>query len=203
MSFDVFLVSHNYTGETSEGVNPWNGERTTFRVDAGLNGPQSARVKELLAANGVGSCDDHGCYRVELADGGHCELFASKLDSAEAFDSCMFAIRSEITPQLSALIFDIAHVGEMSIWAATGSNCPIVTHAELVEKLLADDQNEAIVCRSSNELRGLLGGGFDAWNGYRARVLGAGSRAMQGPPPHRPSWLNSLRQALRALFRLR
>jgi hypothetical protein len=170
MSFDVFLQTHNYTGETRTETNPFTRREKTVRVNEGVSEIERRSIVEFIDSFAPGGADEHGCIGLVFGDGGSAEFFAKHLHDDESFTGCMFAIRSAFTPELLDAIWRVANLGRMSIFPAMEDSQPIVTDSDHVE-LIPSEAGEPVVCESPAELGRLLESGFSRWDEYRRQIL--------------------------------
>jgi len=193
VSFDIFLCTHNYTGEMRESENPFTGEMVKGPVDAGVSPHERRMLAKLFAAFHAKGPDESGCYALDLPDGGEAEVYADSLSADKPFTGCMLAIRAGVTPQLCDFIWRMANMGRMSIHPAMEDTRPIATD-EAHLQLAPSDWKDAVVCHTPQELAVVLQKGFSAWDEFKRSVLGHGrgtgdaqdERPEGASPGHRP-----------------
>lgn len=121
-------------------------------------------VEQVLGqANPLGP-DEHGCYVIDLDDGGSAEVFTNQLAAG-----CMVALRG-MTPRLNQFLFDLLKAGNWVMLPMMEDVVAITTSPESV-KVIPDDFPEVVVCHSAEELSFLLGNGVETWKNYRDQVV--------------------------------
>jgi hypothetical protein len=154
MSFDIFFQPcrfHCMSGQVNDPLTPIEAEAVLWT----LKGPNARKP------------DQHGCYVVELDDGGCAEVFASELKKG-----CMVALRG-LTPGITQFRFDLLDAGKWVMLPAMEDTVAITCCSENAKRL-PPDFPKLVVCGSADELAVLLTSGVQAWEKYRNQVVGKG-----------------------------
>jgi hypothetical protein len=163
VSFDVFFQPCRFV------VTPRPGESHPSRtpVDARYSEPltpiEEEAVRGILVRASPRGCDEHGCWVVEVADGGSAEVFVKDLGT-----SCTFALRG-VTPALVRLMFDILVAGNWVILPALERSGAIAASMDAIRGV-PEGFPDVVVCETADALGALLSGGVEAWAKFRARA---------------------------------
>jgi hypothetical protein len=165
VSFDIYFQPCRFGGANATKRNPFTGEVSSAVSNEPLSASETAAVRQVLERAKSGGPDEHGCYIVELSDGGVAEVFASDLAK-----SCLVALRG-LTPDLSRFLYELLKAGNWVMLPAMEDNMAITTSPECV-KGIPEDFPKVVACGSAEELDVLLSSGVEAWQKYRDRALG-------------------------------
>src|SRR5262249_48761313 len=105
MSFDIFFQTARFGGKPVVKRNPFTGVSVSVIPQEPLRAAEVKAVRQVLKRVGARGPDEHGCYVVELEDGGAAEVFGDGMESG-----CMVALRG-ITPDLTRFLFDLLKAG--------------------------------------------------------------------------------------------
>lgn len=166
MSFDVHFQPCRYDGTTRERINPFTKKPQSVPHNEPLSAEEISAVLAVFERAGATGPDEEGCRVINLADGGHAEIFGG-----DRGDGCMFAIRGAgVTPLLAQLLFEVMVAGN---WVLMESGEDDVVIAPSTDCLKGAPRNfgQVVVAASGGEVAALLSGGFGAWKKYRDTVL--------------------------------
>jgi hypothetical protein len=167
LSFDIFFQTARFTGKPVVRKNPLTGEAQTVVSEEPLTAGEVKAVRRVLKGVKARGPDEHGCYVVELEDGGRAEVFADKLKSGG-----MVSLGG-ITPDLSEFLFDFLKAGKWVMLPAMEDGVAITASPGSV-KGVPDDFPRIVACDSAKEVAVLLTEGVKAWQKYRDRVVRGG-----------------------------
>jgi hypothetical protein len=164
MSFDIFFQPMVFIDSQGETGDP----KAAIRTES-LGGSELKAVQNVLGQAAAHRPDEHGCYVIELEDGGGAEIFGN-----EFADGCMAALRG-ITPDLLRFLFDLLKAGgdRWLMLPAMEDSVAITTSSRCV-KGLPKDFPRLVSCNSPEELGVLLSDGVLAWEKFRDHVVGGG-----------------------------
>jgi hypothetical protein len=165
VSFDLFFQPCRYRGKPIEVKNPFTGKVQTKLPNGQLSASELSAVERVLKKAKAKGPDEHGCYVVELGDGGAAEVFGHDLSTG-----CMVAVRG-MTPHLSRFLFNLLQAGNWVMLPAMEEAVAITTSPTSVKGVPADFPR-VVVCDSAEELAVLLADGIRAWEQYRDQVVG-------------------------------
>ena len=164
MSFDILFHTARFTGKTVVKKNPFTGEDASGRSEEPLTATEVKAVRKVLAAVNAQGPDEHGCYVVELEDGGAAEVFADQLKSG-----CMVCLRG-ITPDLCQFLFDFLKAGQW-VMLPIMEDAVALTASPGSVKGVPDDFPRLVTCDSAQELAALFTKGVQDWQKYRDQVV--------------------------------
>lgn len=167
MSFDIFFQTARFTGKPVVKKNPFTGENQTVIPEEPLTAAEVKAVRTVLKEVHAQGPDEHGCYVVELEDGGRAEVYADKLKSG-----CMVSLGG-ITPDLSQFLFDFVKAGNWVMIPAMEDAVAITASPGSV-KGVPDEYPMLVTCDSAKEVAVLLTKGVKAWQKYRDQVVRGG-----------------------------
>jgi hypothetical protein len=165
MSFDIFFQTGRFTGKPVLKKNPFTGEAQTVLPEETLNAAEITAVRQALKRVAPQGPDEHGCYVVELADGGGAEVVASKLQTG-----CMVALRG-ITPNLIDFLYELLKAGNW-VMLPVMEDAVAITASPRGMKGVPDDFPTIVACNSADDMGVLLTKGVKAWQKYRDQVGG-------------------------------
>jgi hypothetical protein len=165
MSFDIFFQTARFSEQPVVEKNPFTGEALTVLPEEPLSAAEVKAVQRVLQRVQAQGPDEHGCYVVELEDGGVAEVFADELNAG-----CMVALRG-ITPRLVYFLFDLLQAGNWVMLPATEDAVAITTSPGSL-KGVPEDFPRVVVCDSAEEVGALLTKGVREWQAYRDRIVG-------------------------------
>ncbi|HEY7158723.1 MAG TPA: hypothetical protein VH575_32565 [Gemmataceae bacterium] len=164
MSFDIFIQPCRFAGSPIVKRNPFTGEAQSVLPNEPLNTAELKAVQQVLKRAKACGPDEHGCYIVQLSDGGEAEVFGGELAMG-----CMVALRG-MTADLLQFLFDLLKAGNWVMLPAREDAVAIATSPECL-KGIPDDFPKVIVCSSTEEFGTLLTKGVQAWEKYRDQVV--------------------------------
>ncbi len=164
MSFDLFFQPCRFSGKPVVKKHPFTGEARSGLPREPLSAAEMKAVRQVLKRVTQGP-DEHGCYIVQLDDGGGAEVFADDLKTG-----CMVALRG-MTPNLLQFLFDLLKAGNWVMLPAMEDAVAITTSRESI-KGVSEDFPRIVICNSADELGVLLTEGVQAWQKYRDQVVG-------------------------------
>jgi hypothetical protein len=167
LSFDIFFQTCRVAAQPVVKKSTFTGEAETVLPEEPLSAAEVQAVRKVLEKVQAQGPDEHGCYVVELEDGGGAEVFADKLQTG-----CMVALR-EITPSLLHFLFDLLKAGNWVMLPAMEGDIAITTAPGSIRGL-PEDFPKVVVCNSANEMGVLLTKGVKAWQRYRDQVVDGG-----------------------------
>jgi hypothetical protein len=165
MSFDLSFQSRRTSSELVERKNPLTGKMILVHPPIPLTAGELKAVKKLFKTSRAKKPDEFGCHVVEFEDGGHAEIFASRL----ATGGCMAAVRG-LTPDLLRFLFEMLRAADWVMLPAMEGNPAITSSAVSIEWLSADVPR--VGCSSPEDLGLVLTRGVEAWRQYRDKVVG-------------------------------
>lgn len=164
MSFDIFFQTGRFAGKPVVKKNPFTGKAQTVFPEEPLTAAEVKAVRQVLKGIDAQGPDKHGCYIVELADGGGAEVFADKLKMG-----CMVALR-DITPHLIQFLFDLLKAGNW-VMLSPLEDAVAITASPGIVKGVPDEFPKVVVCNTTDELGVLLTKGVKAWQKHRDKVV--------------------------------
>jgi hypothetical protein len=164
VSFDIFFQPCRFGGAPAEKRNPFTGKTVSGAPNEPLNAAELTAVQQILDRAKSSGPDEHGCYVVDLSDGGTAEVFTGDLATG-----CMVAMR-RITPDLFQFLYDLLEAGNWVLLPAMEDGAAITASPECLKGVPADFP-KIVVCGSAEELRVLLTPGVNAWQKYRDQVV--------------------------------
>jgi hypothetical protein len=165
MSFDIFFQPCRFTGSPVVKKNPFTGDPRSVLPNEPLSATELKAVQHVLKRANAHGPDEHGCYVVQLDDGGGAEVFGSELATG-----CMVALGG-MTVDLLQFLFDLLKAGNWVMLPAMEDAVAIMTSPGCL-KGTPDDFPRVVVCKSAAELGVLLSNGVQAWEKYRDQVVG-------------------------------
>ena len=154
VSFDIFFQPCRFAATAARAEDP---DRTPIEGpdNEPLTPVEEEAVRSLLTRACRGGPDGHGCWLVEVGDGGSAEVFGQDLGK-----SCMFAVRG-MTPDLVRLMFDILVAGNWVMLPAHEGSGAIAASMDAV-RVVPEGFPDVVVCESADALGALLTGGVEA-----------------------------------------
>ncbi len=165
MSFDIIFRPCRYKGIVVEKTNPFTEEVQTVLANEPLNAAELRAVKKVLKQAKAPCPAEHGCYFVELDDGGGAEVFGSDLETG-----CMVALRG-MTPDLCRFLYALLKAGNWVLIPAMEDAVAITASLRSIRGV-PDDFPRIVVCNSVEELAALLADGVRVWAQYRDQFVG-------------------------------
>jgi hypothetical protein len=165
MSFDIFFQTCRFGIKAVEKVNPFTGKAESVLSSEPLTASELRAVQAILDQPKPGGPDEHGCYVINVPDGGTAEVIATDLAK-----SCMVALRG-MTPGIFQFLLDLLRAGNWVMIPATKDAVTITSSSNSVKNLPADFP-KLVVCNSVDELEVLLSKGFGTWKKYRDQIIG-------------------------------
>lgn len=163
MGFDIFIVRSRLRNETVERKDRFTGELLTVRPPEPLSAQELQTVRQVLKKAGTPAPDQHGFSPIRFADGGSAEFH----DPTDIDEGCSVTLRSGLSPDCLRFLFDLLKAAEWVMFPAMEGNPAIVSSPGIAKEF---PEFPEVVCRSPDELRTILAGGFAAWQPYRDRV---------------------------------
>jgi hypothetical protein len=164
MSFDILFHTARFTGKTVVKKNPFTGEVASVMSEEPLTATEVKAVRKVLKEVNAQGPDEHGCYVVELKDGGAAEVFSDQLKSG-----CMVCLRG-ITPDLCQFLFDVLKAGKW-VMLPIMEDAVALTASPSSVKGVPDDFPRLLNCDSAQALAVLLTKGVKDWQNYRDKVM--------------------------------
>lgn len=154
MSFDIFFQPCRFTGDAQAVLS-----------NEPLSPAELKAVQQVLERADAHGPDQHGCYVVQLDDGGGAEVFSS----SGLASGCMVALGG-ITADLLQFLFELLDAGNWVMIPAMADTAAITTAPGSL-KGVPGDFPRVVVCSSAQDLGILLADGVQAWEKYRAQVV--------------------------------
>jgi len=166
MSFDLHFQPCRFDGTTEERYNPFTKQPQDVPRNEPLSAEEVSAVLDVLKRAGAEGPDEEGNHVVRFTDGAYVEIFARHLETG-----CMLAIRGAgVTPSLAKLLFDVMVAGR---WVLMGDEEVVLAPSLDCMKGAPSGFGQIVVAASPDDVGAALSGGSEAWQKYRARVVGA------------------------------
>jgi hypothetical protein len=159
MSFDIYFVPSRESCQIVERRNPLANELESVRI---LDAESLAAVAATLTQHGAKKTAEAGLV-LSTRDGGRADVFLTK-------ESCMFAVRSGLTPNVAALLFDVLRAGQWLMFAASGEDVIAATEADA--EILPEDAGAVRIAHSADDIVQLLHAPLEQWDKIREKVVG-------------------------------
>jgi hypothetical protein len=156
MSFDLYFLPSRKSCAVIERKNPFGNGSESVPV---LDPETMAAVATVLRSRAAAKSDD-GSLRLSTPDGGRADVLLTR-------ESCMFAVRSKVTTDLAAVLFEVLVAGKWIMFAASGEG--VIANSQTYAEVLPEDAGEVLLAHAADDLVRHLQTDLERWEKVRIK----------------------------------